>query len=142
MFSTIRGKLTRRSTILHVGKCTQGVTSQVSFNPLADCVSTETLLSLTQMAPKESPGLFFMGWLIQPGIRYMQQLIIADLDNFKSGKFSRRLLKQCPEVEVHIRDKVVFPFALVADANIERPLQRHAIGDDPEAQPKPVALIP
>ena len=49
------------------------------------------------------------------------------------------MLKQCPEVEVHFRDKVVFPFASVADANIERPLQRHAVGDDPEAQPKPVA---
>ena len=90
------------------------------------------------MAPNESPGLF-MGWLIEPGIRYRQQLIIADLDNFKQGKFSRRMLKQCPEVEVHFRDKVVFNFALVADANIERPLQRHAIGDDPEAHPKPVA---
>ena len=49
------------------------------------------------------------------------------------------MLKQCPEVEVHFHGKVVFHFALVADANIERPLQRHAIGDYPEAQTKPVA---
>ena len=89
------------------------------------------------MAPHESPGLF-MGWVIEPGIRYRQQLIIAHLDNFKSGKFSRRLLKQFPETEVHFRDKVLFPFAAVADANIERPLQRHAIGDDPEAPLTPV----
>ena len=90
------------------------------------------------MAPNESAGLF-MGWVIEPGCRYRQQLIFADLDNFRSGKFSRRLLKQCPESEVHFRDKVVFPFAEVAEANIERPLQRHAIGDDPEAPPKSVA---
>ena len=89
------------------------------------------------MAPNESAGLF-MGWVIEPGIRYRQQLIIADLENFKSGKFSRRLLKQSPETEVHFREKVVFPCAAVADANIERPLQRHAIGDNPEAPPTPV----
>ena len=89
------------------------------------------------MAPNESPGLI-MGWGIEPGCRCRGQLIIADLDNFKAGRFSRRLLKQCPESEVHFRDKVVFPFAPVAEANLEQPLQCHAIGDDPEAPPKPV----
>ena len=32
----------------------------------------------------------------------------------------------------------MLPFAAFADANIECPLQRHAIGDDPEAPPTPV----
>ena len=86
------------------------------------------------MAPSESAGSF-MGWVIEPGCRYRSQLIIADLDNFRNGTFSRRLLKQCPESEVHFRDAVVFPFAAVADANIDRPLQRHAIGDDPDGPP-------
>ena len=66
------------------------------------------------MEPIESAGLF-MGWVIEPGCRHRQQLIIADLDNFKNGKFSRRLLKQCPESQVHFRDKVVFPFAALTD---------------------------
>ena len=49
------------------------------------------------------------------------------------------MLKQCPESEVHFRQKVVFPLAAVAEAIIERSLQCHTIDDDAEAPPRPAA---
>ena len=82
-------------------------------------------------APRETPGLF-MGWVIDSGIRYRKQVIIADLENFKEGKFNQKMLKQCPELEVHFREKVVFPCAAVCEAHLERSFQKHRISEDPE----------
>ena len=57
------------------------------------------------VVPRETLGHkrgLFTGWVIDSGIRYRKQIIIVNLENSKQGRFNRKMLKQCPELEVSL----------------------------------------
>eukprot|EP00973_Karenia_brevis_P055841 7765836-Karenia_brevis.AAC.1 len=55
------------------------------------------------------PG-FFIGWVIESGMRYRDMLKIADYHAFKKGNFSRYSIHDVPVKEVVFPEKADFPF--------------------------------